>query len=100
MSSPAEVAWEDWETKPVVVEMVRFTGFDDNGNGWALLRNLDERGVVCDRDPDHPNRLRLNTRERTPSIAYQGDYIVHGTQGEYYPIEPPVQHDKYRRPAS
>lgn len=93
------VAWEDWQTKPVIVQMVRFTGFGDHGNGWALLRDLNDRGVMADRDPEHPNRLRLNTREREPAVAAQGDYVVIGTRGEVYPIRPEVQRDKYQRPA-
>ena len=91
------VTWERWQTKPVVVEMVRFTGFGPNGNGDGLLTDLNDRGVLADRDPDHDDRIRINTREREEAIVRVGDYVVHGTRDEYYPIEPPVQHDKYQR---
>jgi hypothetical protein len=93
------ITWEDWETKPVTVQMVRFTGFGEHGNGDELLADLNDRGVLADHDPDHPDRIRINTREREEAIVRHGDYVVHGTRDEYYPIEPAVQHDKYRRPA-
>lgn len=94
------VSWEEWETRPARVRMVRFTGFDPTGNGWSLLDDLHHRGILADRDPDDPTRLRIKTRERDESIAQVNDWIVVGTRGEVYPIDGVVQSDKYRRPTS
>lgn len=99
-TAPEKIEWEYWETKPVTVQMKRFTGFGANGNGWALLRDLDDRGISADRDPDHPDRLRINTEEREESVARVGWWVVIGTRAEVYPIHPHVQLDKYRRPSS
>jgi hypothetical protein len=90
------IAWEEWEAKPVRVRMVRFTGFGPTGNGWALLKDLEDRGVLVDKLDE---TLRIRTRARE-SVTFLGDWIVIGTRDEVYPIEPPVQGDKYRRPTS
>lgn len=101
MSAPQQLVWEDWRVKPgTIIRMVRFTGFDGDGNGHTLLRWLDERGINSVRDDKDPNDILLIAQERDDARAKPGCWFAIGTRGEVYPIDADVQSDKYEDPAA
>lgn len=94
MTATDELAFEDWRNKPVVTRHLQFTGFDDDGNGWALLNWLHDRGVQAyGRD----EVIFFETPEREEAVARVGWWFIEGTQGEVYAIKPVVHDDKYER---
>lgn len=95
------VQWEPWWPKPDVPTLqVQFTGFGENGNGYALLSDLHERGVTAIRDGDD---IRLVTGEREDGRAQPGYWFCQEPDSprRVYPIRPVVHETKYQqRPAS
>lgn len=94
MTAAEPIVWEEWRAKPVVVRMVRFTGFGDRGNGHALLGWLEDRGINSIRDGED---ILLVAQERDDARAQPGCWFVIGTRAEVYPIRADVQTDKYER---
>jgi len=70
-----------WRKKPVVIDAVRFTGFD--GNGDELARWIHEQGVEVEVDG---REMRIATLEG-PHWARPGDWIIRGIDGELYPVK-------------
>jgi hypothetical protein len=73
-----------WRKKPVVIDAVRFTGFD-GGNGDELARWIHEQGVEVSVDPGG-REMRINTLEG-PIWARPGDWIIRGVDHELYPCK-------------
>jgi len=75
-----------WRKRPVEIETVQFTGFDDGGNGFDLLHWIDDHGANA-----HGEGGEIIIRTLEGNISAQpGDYIVRGTQNEFYPVKPAV----------
>lgn len=75
---------EEFIAKPVVVSAIRWTG-----------DNLNEIKQFCNGLARYSsNKLVIETTEGS-SVATVGDYIVRGTEGEFYPVKPRVMHNKY-----
>jgi hypothetical protein len=91
---------ELWESKPVTLQHVRFTGWDGDGNGYELLDWLHQHGVDAVRGQgDEHHRLYIVTAERPDAFAEPGWWFVVGTRNEIYPVRPDVHDDRFR-PAS
>ncbi len=78
-----------YKKRPIMVEAVQWT--DDN---------IDEIFDFCTAaylDADNPrNEVELHIRTREGSlVANDGDYIIKGIQGEYYPCKPDIFEQTY-----
>ena len=77
--------------KPVVVEAVQFV---DTEESILKLSELGLDPVKIDYDvPDSPI-LKIETLEGL-MIATEGDYIIKGVQGEFYPCKPDIFAETY-----
>lgn len=87
------VQWEDWVPRHVVTRHAKFLGFGRDGNGDELLVELDDLGAnVSGRDGE----IEFRNRDGDDiTWAKPGDWIVHGTRGEFYAVTPEVHADKY-----
>jgi hypothetical protein len=75
-----------WRKKPVVIEAMRYTAangdecaawVDEVFDGWQLAYG------------SHPPMLRIRTLEGVME-ASEGDWIIRGVQGEFYPCKPDI----------
>jgi ethanolamine utilization protein EutQ (cupin superfamily) len=80
-------------SKPVEIEAIQFTGLASyNEMLLAWDRNFDDVAVHFE---DLPSQvLEIRTLEGTMT-ANVGDYIIKGTEGEFYPCKPSVFERKY-----
>ena len=93
------IQWEDWIPKQVVTSHAQFTGFGPDGNGDDLLIELADLGADVHGPPDEMIEFRNRDGEDV-TWAHPGDWVICGTQGEFYPVAPEVHADKYdRRPS-
>ena len=82
-----------YKKKPVVVEAVRFV---DTEESILKLLELGLNPVQIDYDaPDNPI-LKIETLEGL-MIATEGDYIIKGVQGEFYPCKPDIFAETYEK---
>lgn len=80
-----------YRKKPVVVEAVQFV---DTEESILKLSELGLDSVQIDYDvPDSPI-LKIETLEGL-MIATEGDYIIKGVQGEFYPCKPDIFAETY-----
>jgi len=84
-----------WRKKPVVIDAVRFTGFD-GGNGDEVARWIREQGVDVDVEG---RELQIGTLEG-PIWARPGDWIIRGVDQEIYPCKDHIFRATYERPES
>lgn len=80
-----------YRKKPVVVEAVRFVDAEES------ILKLSELGLdpvwIDYADTDSPI-LKIETLEGL-MIATEGDYIIKGVQGEFYPCKPDIFTETY-----
>lgn len=80
-----------YRKKPVVIEAVQFVDTDES------ILKLSELGLDPVRidyaDLDNPI-LKIETLEGM-MIATEGDYIIKGVQGEFYPCKPDIFEETY-----
>lgn len=74
---------------PVEIEAIKFNGSNfkeilEFSNGKAYRRIAYERN-----EPIETNSLNISTLEGT-MIASEGDYIIKGVDGEFYPCKPKI----------
>lgn len=82
-----------YRKKPVVVEAVQFT---DTEESISKLSELGLEPVQIDyADAGNPI-LKIKTLEGL-MIAAEGDYIIKGIQGEFYPCKPDVFAETYEK---
>ena len=81
-----------WRKKPVVIEAVRFTGFDD-GNGDDVARWIHEQGVEVSVEG---REMQIHTLEG-PIWARPGDWIIRGVDQEIYPCKDHIFRQTYER---
>lgn len=80
-----------YRKKPVVIEAVQFVDTEE------LILKLSELGLDPVRidyaDLDNPI-LKIETLEGV-MVATEGDYIIKGVQGEFYPCKPAIFSETY-----
>ena len=89
-----------YRKKPVVIEAVRFKY---NIDGLKDLREFvgDNLGKITkERRPDARAEAQIITLEdgiksQVAHIATEGDWIIKGVQGEFYPIKPDIFEETY-----
>lgn len=77
--------------KPVVIEAIQFTGFNNAELFEFRQRIAKERGVAHG-DLHHgfgPERFWVRTLEGDMDIT-PGDWLICGVQGEFYPCKPDI----------
>jgi hypothetical protein len=75
-----------WRKKPVVIEAIQFTA-DNHDECQAWIGDAyDGWQTTC---PPHPEMLRIKTLEGVME-ASEGDWIIKGVQGEFYPCKPDI----------
>lgn len=81
-----------YKKKPVVIEAVQFFLTD------ACLNELADWGLKVNLDLRNKNLpiLRVPTLEGT-MIATEGDYIIKGIRGEFYPCRADIFFDTYEK---
>lgn len=74
-----------YQAKPVVIEALLWSGdnFYEMGQFIACSHGFPTVGV-----------LRLKTLEGWTTV-FSGEYIIKGTQGEFYPCKPDIFKEKY-----
>lgn len=78
--------------KPVVVEAIKFTR-----QTYDEVREFTERKAYALSIPRHPNgraTCKIDTLEGDMT-ATEGDYIIKGVQGEFYPCKPDIFEETY-----
>ncbi len=83
-----------WRKKPVVIDAVKFTGPDGNGDeivGWILEHGVDVGG--------EGREMLIHTLEG-PHWARPGDWIIRGIDGEIYPVKDHIFRATYDRAES
>lgn len=80
-----------YKTKPCVIEAIEFR--KDN---WEEVRKFTE-GKVLSFTVDQQTNISYCNIETLEGImlAAEGDFIIRGLRGEYYPCKPDVFHKKY-----
>lgn len=82
-----------YRKKPVVIEAVQFT---DTVEAIDELCDFGLDPVRIDyADPDNPI-LKIETLEGL-MVATEGDYIIKGVQGEFYPCKPDIFKETYEK---
>lgn len=83
---------EKYKKKPVVIEAVQFFPTE------ACIKELTEWGLKVDLDCSNRNLpiLKIHTLEGT-MIAKEGDYIIKGVRGEFYPCRADIFFDTYEK---
>lgn len=83
--------------KPVVIEAVRFTGFNFDEIcdyvGYTPEGKNNPRWVGDASEPYYSG-VYIETLEGT-MLASSGDYIIKGVQGEFYPCKPNIFNETY-----
>jgi len=75
-----------YRKKPVVIDAIRFT---DSPDVLSYLSDfIGEKIAVDYTEPNNPV-LKIDTLEGTME-ASEGDYIIRGVQGEFYPCKPDI----------
>lgn len=83
-----------YRKKPVVIEALRFVDTVDRIT--ELSEFIDNQKVVVNYEsPDKPV-LKIETLEGVMA-ANEGDYIIRGVNGEFYPCKPDIFEKTYER---
>jgi hypothetical protein len=78
-----------WKKKPVIVEAIQFNGV----NIKVIKEFAGEDNVLS----NHPGTIHwIKTLEGDMMIS-QGDYIIKGVKGEFYPCKPDIFYATYER---
>ena len=83
-----------YRKKPVVIDAMQWDGTATSATGiidWILSENGSADyhcglGARC-QDPTTEHKLRISTLEGN-IFASAGDYVIRGTEGEFYPCKP------------
>ena len=82
-----------YRKKPVVIEAVQYF-YPDNGN----LKSWMGAAFGCESKDSHPSAkgelvvhtLEDGSRGQATHVATEGDWIIKGVQGEFYPCKPDI----------
>lgn len=77
-----------WRNKPVVVEAVQFTK-ESITDVWKFLAESEAHGPYADRANAGGITLTIPTLEGDHT-AREGDWIIRGVKGEFYPCKPDI----------
>ena len=75
-----------YRKKPVVIEAIRFIG-----SNYEEIREFIGQNTLCS-----DSSIVIPTLEGL-MIATEGDYIIKGVQGEYYPCKPDIFKETYEK---
>lgn len=80
--------------KPVVIEAMQFTR-----HTWYELIDFTHEQVCCfmKRRPDEDVYTCIVSTLEGPMTATEGDYIIKGIQGEFYPCKPDIFEETYEK---
>ena len=81
-----------YRKKPVEVDAIQWTG-DNRNEMWAFARDKFDVTHPDDRQySDDPNATAavMDDLHSTWVLVYDGDYIIRGIKGEFYPCRPDV----------
>lgn len=81
--------------KPVIIEAIQFNGLDDYLKIVKYYNENNKSTLTADEvfRYDHPIMI-IRTLEGAMS-ASQGDYIIEGVNGEFYPCKPDIFEKTY-----
>ena len=74
--------------KPIVIEAIRFSSYDDETNIKAIAEFMGDIQFGGDR------QIVIKTLEGD-LFASEGDYIIKGIRGEFYPCKPDIFEASY-----
>jgi hypothetical protein len=101
----APLTWPEFEHLPTRNRQEQHTGFGPGGNGYTLLRWLNERGVKAVRDRE-TDAILLITEVRDDARLEVGWWLI-DDEGvppelppEVWPIKPAVHRGRYRAVSS
>lgn len=77
-----------YRKKPVIIDAIQFT--DDDYGTLCAIGSLGLKPKIL----RNPLRLEIKTLEGT-MYAQQGDYIIKGVKGEFYPCKPDIFEQTY-----
>ena len=79
-----------YRKKPVVIEAIQFTG----NNFFEIHEFTNGNAHDCYAQPAGHTTCIINTLEGR-HIATEGDYIIKGVHGEFYPCKPDIFAETY-----
>ncbi|MGX1434005.1 hypothetical protein ACUXCC_000894 [Cytobacillus horneckiae] len=80
-----------YRKKPVVIEAIQF--FDESICILEIQAFMNADLVIDYKEPEHP-KLKISTLEGV-MVANEGDYIIKGVQGEFYPCKQDIFEKTY-----
>lgn len=89
-----------YKTKPVEIEAIQFIYSTDGINELKTfcgesLGNISKARHIGAKGEAHILTLEDGKDNSVKHIATEGDYIIKGLKGEFYPIKPDIFHMKY-----
>jgi hypothetical protein len=82
-----------YRKKPVVIEALQWTGENVN-EVLEFVNRADIRITNHMRDGEMKSEIHIHTLEG-PMHASQGDWIIKGVRGEFYPCKPDIFEETY-----
>lgn len=83
---------KQYRTKPCEIEAIQFTR--DNFEDVKAFGEGSIKDLIIERCPGGKAYCKVQTLEGL-MIATEGDFIIRGLRGEYYPCKPDVFNKKY-----
>lgn len=88
--------------KPVIIDAVQFVYTDDGIDAMRKFCGYALGKIVKDRHPAAKAEAEIVTLEdgvhlKVKHIATEGDWIIRGVQGEYYPCKPDIFEATYEK---
>lgn len=80
-----------YRKKPVIIEAIQFV---DDAERITEISNFVGEGLSIDYSEKEKPVLKINTLEGV-MIASEGDYIIKGVKGEFYPCKPDIFNNTY-----
>ena len=81
-----------YRKKPVVIEAIQFTR--NNFEEIKYFTNNKAHSFTTERTPNGKSYCTIDTLEGD-HIATEGDYIIKGVKGEFYPCKPDIFEQTY-----
>ena len=82
-----------FKKKPVIIEAVQWTG-DNLGEILEFVNHYDVRMTSHESEGAQKEELFINTLEGSMH-ASEGDWIIKGVHGEFYPCKPDIFEETY-----
>lgn len=81
-----------YRTKPCEIEAMEFTR--ESYNDIVIFTNNKAKGLIVEKCINGKAYCKIETLEGD-MVATEGDFIIKGLRGEFYPCKPDVFHKKY-----